>query len=30
MHGEVFTAQFWRNVQERLEESEVLEVVPYR
>jgi isocitrate dehydrogenase kinase/phosphatase len=29
MHGEVLTAQFWRNVQERLKEGEVLEVLPY-
>ncbi|MDB6089222.1 MAG: hypothetical protein JWN85_2006 [Gammaproteobacteria bacterium] len=29
MHGEVLTAQFWRTVQERLKEGEVLEVLPY-
>jgi isocitrate dehydrogenase kinase/phosphatase len=29
MHGEVLTAQFWRSVQERLKEGEVLEVLPY-
>jgi isocitrate dehydrogenase kinase/phosphatase len=29
MHGEVLTAQFWRHVQERLKEGEVLEVLPY-
>jgi isocitrate dehydrogenase kinase/phosphatase len=29
MHGEILTAQFWRNVQERLKEGEVLEVLPY-
>jgi isocitrate dehydrogenase kinase/phosphatase len=29
MHGEVLTARFWRNVQERLKEGEVLEVLPY-
>lgn len=29
MHGEVLTAQFWRNVQARLTEGEVLEVLPY-
>ena len=29
VHGEVLTAQFWRNVQHRLTEGEVLEVVPY-
>jgi isocitrate dehydrogenase kinase/phosphatase len=29
MHGEVLTAAFWRNVQERLTEGEVLEVLPY-
>jgi isocitrate dehydrogenase kinase/phosphatase len=28
-HGEVLTADFWRNVQHRLREGEVLEVVPY-
>ena len=29
MHGEILTAQFWRNVQARLKEGEVLEVLPY-
>jgi isocitrate dehydrogenase kinase/phosphatase len=29
MHGEILTAHFWRNVQERLKEGEVLEVLPY-
>jgi isocitrate dehydrogenase kinase/phosphatase len=29
MHGEILTARFWRNVQERLKEGEVLEVLPY-
>ena len=29
MHGEVLTAQFWRNVQTRLKEGDVLEVLPY-
>jgi isocitrate dehydrogenase kinase/phosphatase len=29
VHGEVLTADFWRNVQHRLREGEVLEVVPY-
>jgi isocitrate dehydrogenase kinase/phosphatase len=29
MHGEILTAQFWRHVQERLKEGEVLEVLPY-
>jgi isocitrate dehydrogenase kinase/phosphatase len=29
VHGEVLTADFWRNVQHRLQEGEVLEVVPY-
>jgi isocitrate dehydrogenase kinase/phosphatase len=29
MHGEILTAQFWRNVQARLAEGEVLEVLPY-
>ena len=29
MHGEVLTAAFWRGVQERLSEGEVLEVLPY-
>ena len=29
MHGEVLTAAFWRHVQERLTDGEVLEVLPY-
>jgi isocitrate dehydrogenase kinase/phosphatase len=29
VHGEVLTAAFWRTVQHRLTEGEVLEVVPY-
>jgi isocitrate dehydrogenase kinase/phosphatase len=29
LHSEVLTAEFWRNVQHRLIEGEVLEVVPY-
>ncbi|MGH8287517.1 MAG: bifunctional isocitrate dehydrogenase kinase/phosphatase [Steroidobacteraceae bacterium] len=28
-HGEIFTAGFWRQVQRRLSEGEVLEVLPY-
>ena len=28
-HGEIFTAKFWRQVQRRLSEGEVLEVLPY-
>jgi isocitrate dehydrogenase kinase/phosphatase len=28
-HGEIFTAKFWRQVQRRLLDGEVLEVVPY-
>jgi isocitrate dehydrogenase kinase/phosphatase len=28
-HGEVFTARFWRQVQRRLLDGEVLEVLPY-
>ncbi|MGH8180590.1 MAG: bifunctional isocitrate dehydrogenase kinase/phosphatase [Steroidobacteraceae bacterium] len=28
-HGEIFTARFWRQVQRRLREGEVLEVLPY-
>ena len=28
-HGEIFTAKFWRQVQRRLLEGEVLEVLPY-
>ena len=29
LHGEILTAEFWRGVQQRLREGEVLEVVPY-
>ncbi|MGH8139354.1 MAG: bifunctional isocitrate dehydrogenase kinase/phosphatase [Steroidobacteraceae bacterium] len=29
MHGEILTAAFWRNVQQRLREGDVLEVLPY-
>jgi isocitrate dehydrogenase kinase/phosphatase len=29
MHGEILTAAFWRGVQQRLGEGEVLEVLPY-
>ena len=29
VHGEVLTAAFWRSVQQRLSEGEVLEVLPY-
>ncbi len=29
VHGEVLTAAFWRSVQHRLNEGEVLEVLPY-
>jgi isocitrate dehydrogenase kinase/phosphatase len=29
VHGEVLTAAFWRNVQTRLSEDDMLEVVPY-
>lgn len=29
VHGEILTAAFWRGVQERLTEGEVLEVLPY-
>ena len=28
-HGEIFTARFWRQVQRRLQDGEVLEVLPY-
>jgi isocitrate dehydrogenase kinase/phosphatase len=28
-HGELLTADFWRQVQRRLVEGEVLEVLPY-
>jgi isocitrate dehydrogenase kinase/phosphatase len=29
MHGEILTAAYWRGVQQRLREGEVLEVLPY-
>lgn len=29
LHGEILTAAFWRHVQERLREGDVLEVLPY-
>jgi isocitrate dehydrogenase kinase/phosphatase len=29
MHGEILTAAFWRGVQQRLNEGEVVEVLPY-
>jgi isocitrate dehydrogenase kinase/phosphatase len=29
VHGEILTAKFWRNVQQRLREGEVVEVLPY-
>ena len=29
VHGEILTADFWRHVQQRHEEGEVLEVLPY-
>jgi isocitrate dehydrogenase kinase/phosphatase len=29
LHAEVLTAEFWRHVQQRITEGEVLEVVPY-
>ncbi|HKD55001.1 MAG TPA: bifunctional isocitrate dehydrogenase kinase/phosphatase [Steroidobacteraceae bacterium] len=29
MHGEILTAAFWRGVQQRLSDGEVLEVLPY-
>jgi isocitrate dehydrogenase kinase/phosphatase len=29
MHGEILTPAFWRSVQERLRDGEVLEVLPY-
>ncbi|HUO20286.1 MAG TPA: bifunctional isocitrate dehydrogenase kinase/phosphatase [Steroidobacteraceae bacterium] len=29
VHAEIFTAQFWRDVQQRLREGEVVEVLPY-
>jgi isocitrate dehydrogenase kinase/phosphatase len=29
MHGEILTAKFWRGVQQRLRDGEVIEVLPY-
>jgi isocitrate dehydrogenase kinase/phosphatase len=29
LHGEIFTARFWRHIQQRLLEGEVIEVLPY-
>jgi isocitrate dehydrogenase kinase/phosphatase len=29
MHGEILTAAFWRGVQQRITEGDVLEVLPY-
>jgi isocitrate dehydrogenase kinase/phosphatase len=29
MHGEILTARFWRGVQQRLRDGEVVEVLPY-
>jgi isocitrate dehydrogenase kinase/phosphatase len=29
MHGEILTAAYWRGVQQRLIEGDVLEVLPY-
>ena len=29
MHGEILTAAFWRGVQQRLREGEIVEVLPY-
>ncbi len=29
-HGEILTAQFWRSVQQRISQHEVLEVLPYQ
>jgi isocitrate dehydrogenase kinase/phosphatase len=28
-HGEILTADFWRHVQQRIMDGEVLEVLPY-
>ena len=30
VHGEILTAAFWRHVQQRLQEGEMLEVLPYQ
>jgi isocitrate dehydrogenase kinase/phosphatase len=29
VHAEILTAKFWRDVQQRLREGEVVEVLPY-
>jgi isocitrate dehydrogenase kinase/phosphatase len=29
VHGEILTAEFWRHVQQRITDGEVLEVLPY-
>ena len=29
LHSEVLTADFWRNLQQRLKEGQIIEVVPY-
>jgi isocitrate dehydrogenase kinase/phosphatase len=29
MHGEILTSAFWRGVQQRLGDGEVMEVLPY-
>jgi len=29
VHAEILTAKFWRDLQQRLREGEVLEVLPY-
>jgi isocitrate dehydrogenase kinase/phosphatase len=30
VHGEILSAEFWRHIQQRLKESELLEVLPYQ
>ena len=30
VHGEILSADFWRHVQQRLQEGELLEVLPYQ
>jgi isocitrate dehydrogenase kinase/phosphatase len=30
VHGEILSAEFWRHVQQRLQEGELLEVLPYQ
>ena len=30
LHGEILTATFWRGVQQRVKEGEVMEVLPYQ